>query len=149
MKNIGTKDRVLRVLLGIFLLGFTLWQTSWLAFAFALFTFYEVLTSWCIFYSLIGKNTCPVIQKYDSTQNLHLDTRRFSIAGGLIWGISIFVLTILSIYTNYAAEWLTLIGTVYPGYTISWEGSIIGLVYGFIDAAIGLFLFAWLYNKLK
>lgn len=148
MKNIGTSDRILRLIFGILLLAFAWWQTTWLAFAFALFTFYEALTSWCVFFHLIGKNTCPVNLRTPLDHN-NLDSRRLALAGGIVWGLSMFVLTILSLYTNYAAPWLQLVGSIYPGYTISWEGSIIGLVYGFIDAAVGLFLLAWLYNKLK
>jgi len=35
---------------------------------------------------------------------------------------------------------------VYPGYAISGLGSLIGLVYGFIDGAVCGALFGWLYN---
>lgn len=59
-KNIGTKDRIFRLILGCLLLAFAWWQSSWIALVFALFTFYEVLAGWCIFYQLIGKNSCPI-----------------------------------------------------------------------------------------
>lgn len=59
-KNIGTLDRLLRLGIGILLLIFAWWQASWIALAFALFTFYEALIGWCAFYQLIGKNTCPI-----------------------------------------------------------------------------------------
>lgn len=38
---------------------------------------------------------------------------------------------------------------IYLGYSTSWLGSIIGLVYGFADGFISLFLLAWIYNKLS
>lgn len=59
-KNIGTNDRILRLLIGLLLLAFAWWQSSWIALAFAIFTFYEALSSWCVFYQLIGKNSCPI-----------------------------------------------------------------------------------------
>jgi hypothetical protein len=78
-----------------------------------------------------------------------IDARRLALAGGILWGIGMFVFTILSIYTGYAAVFLNMIATVYLGYTISWAGSIIGMLYGFVDAFGGLYVLAWLYNKLK
>jgi hypothetical protein len=59
-KNIGKTDRLIRLALGFLLLAYAWWQTSWIALGLALFTFYEALSSWCLFYQLIGKNTCPI-----------------------------------------------------------------------------------------
>jgi hypothetical protein len=67
-KNIGTTDRILRLMIGIVLLALAWWQSSWLLLAFALFTFYEALASWCILYQLLGKNSCP-ISPHDKTDN--------------------------------------------------------------------------------
>lgn len=62
-KNIGTKDRLIRFSLAIVLFLFAWWQASWIAFIMALFTFYEALASWCLFYQLLGKSSCPIHQK--------------------------------------------------------------------------------------
>lgn len=59
-KNIGTPDRVIRLLLSLVLFFFAWWLPSWIALAFALFTLYESVAGWCAFYQLIGKNTCPL-----------------------------------------------------------------------------------------
>jgi hypothetical protein len=59
-KNIGTVDRLMRLFIGILLLAFAWWQSSWIALALALFTFYEAFASWCLFYQILGKNTCPM-----------------------------------------------------------------------------------------
>lgn len=59
-QNIGTADRMIRLSLGIILLGYAWWQSSWIALAFALFTFYEALASWCLLYQLMGKNSCRI-----------------------------------------------------------------------------------------
>lgn len=62
-KNIGTTDRIIRLLIGIALLALAWWQGSWILLAFALFTFYEALASWCVLYALFGKNSCPIDRK--------------------------------------------------------------------------------------
>lgn len=59
-KNIGTTDRLLRAFFGVLLLLFAWWQSSWIAFACALFTFYEALAGWCVMYQLLGKSSCPI-----------------------------------------------------------------------------------------
>lgn len=77
-----------------------------------------------------------------------LSPTRLGVSGGILWGLCMFVCTVLAIYTGYSTHFLNLMGDIYLGYTISWWGSIVGLVYGFLDGFIGLFLLAWLYNKL-
>lgn len=62
-KNIGTKDRLLRAIVAIILFIIAYWQASSIAFIFALFTLYEAVASWCLFYHLIGKNSCPTDNK--------------------------------------------------------------------------------------
>jgi len=78
-----------------------------------------------------------------------LNAKNFALAGGILWGAAMLILTLISVATGYGDAFLTLIATVYPGYSISVVGSILGLVYGFIDAFIGLYIFAWLYNWLE
>jgi hypothetical protein len=62
-KNIGKKDRLLRLAIAILLLVYAIWQRSYIAFAAFLFTMYEVLASWCVLYHFIGKNTCNIRKK--------------------------------------------------------------------------------------
>jgi hypothetical protein len=64
-KNIGTVDRIMRLIIGAVLVAVALFIVTvlWLKVVIillALFTFYEALSSWCLFYQLIGKNTCPI-----------------------------------------------------------------------------------------
>jgi Protein of unknown function (DUF2892) len=60
-KNIGKIDRLLRVAIGVALL---LWATatSWNPTLLFLsgFAFFESIFSWCAFYQLTGKNSCPI-----------------------------------------------------------------------------------------
>jgi hypothetical protein len=74
---------------------------------------------------------------------------RLGVAAGIVWSLSMFVCTILAVYTGYSEQFLQLMASIYPGYTISLAGSIVGLIYGFFDAFVGFFLVAWLYNRLQ
>jgi len=60
-KNIGAADRWVRASIGV---GLFLWAvfTTWnpILLFFSGFCFFEALFSWCGFYSLLGKNTCPL-----------------------------------------------------------------------------------------
>jgi hypothetical protein len=62
-KNIGTGDRLLRFAIAILLLGYAWWQISWIALAFAIFTLYEAVASWCVLYQILGKNSCDINRK--------------------------------------------------------------------------------------
>jgi len=77
-----------------------------------------------------------------------LNCKKLGLAGGILWALAMFICTILALYIGYSAEFLALMATIYPGFTISWTGAFIGLIYGFIDAFVGFYLLAWLYNKL-
>ena len=60
-KNIGTWDRLIRLVIGAVLL---LWAmtTTWSLILIFLsgFAIFEALFSWCGFYAALGKNTCPI-----------------------------------------------------------------------------------------
>lgn len=77
-----------------------------------------------------------------------INSTKLGLAGGILWGLSMALCTILAIYTGYSSEFLNLLASIYLGYSISWAGVLIGLIYGFIDGFVGLFLLAWLYNNL-
>ena len=62
-KNIGTRDKVARGVIALLLFILAYAYSSWILLAFALFTVFEVLFSWCIFYQVIGRNTCPLDTK--------------------------------------------------------------------------------------
>jgi hypothetical protein len=60
-KNIGKKDGAFRLFISAGLLFWAI-TTSWspVILFFSGFVFFEAIFSWCAFYSLIGKNTCPL-----------------------------------------------------------------------------------------
>ncbi len=70
----------------------------------------------------------------------------FGLAAGILWGASVFLVTIWILICGGAGEHLALLSRFYPGYTVSILGSILGLIYGFIDGLICGLIFVWLYN---
>ncbi|QVL56717.1 MAG: bacteriophage holin [Simkaniaceae bacterium] len=76
-----------------------------------------------------------------------LKVSKFGLAGGVLWGAMMFICTVLSIYTGYADTFLLAMKSCYPGYSLTWGGAFLGLIYGFIDGFVGLAILAWLYNK--
>lgn len=61
--NIGFLDRLFRLAIACILFFFSWKEGSWVLLVLALFTTYEALASWCVFYQLIGKNSCPIDKK--------------------------------------------------------------------------------------
>lgn len=78
-----------------------------------------------------------------------LNARRLGLSGGILWAVSMFIMTWASILWDYGTPFLDLVKSFYIGYEVSPIGSVIGLGYGFLDGFIGLFLLAWLYNRIK
>ena len=79
---------------------------------------------------------------------MKLDVKAFALACALVWGFGLFALTWWLIALDGATGEVTMIGRLYRGYSISPVGSMIGLVWAFIDGLIGGAIFAWLYNWL-
>lgn len=58
--NLDRQGKILRLIIALVLLAYAYWQNSFIALAFALFTFFESWMSWCILYQLLGINRCPI-----------------------------------------------------------------------------------------
>ncbi|MEI8103846.1 MAG: DUF2892 domain-containing protein [Candidatus Moraniibacteriota bacterium] len=59
-KNIGTMDRVIRLVLAVVLFGLAWKFSNWVLLLAGVFCLYEALASWCALYALIGRNSCPI-----------------------------------------------------------------------------------------
>ena len=58
--NIGTKDRIARLIIGVVLISLALiYKSAFMALG-GLFSIYEAASSWCVFYQILGRNTCKV-----------------------------------------------------------------------------------------
>ena len=62
-KNIGTTGRIVRLILGIALLVYAYFASSWIALACAVFTVIESITSWCVMNQIFGINSCSIHKK--------------------------------------------------------------------------------------
>ena len=78
-----------------------------------------------------------------------LNIKSFGLAGGVTYGLLIFVLTILGTLLGKGTMLLGIFVDLFPMYTISLVGSIIGLVYGFILGFVTLYLIAYVYNHFE
>lgn len=78
---------------------------------------------------------------------MKLSVKAFALAAGLFWGLTLFVSTLVAVYSGYLSDQLNWLVGVYPWYEITTNGAIIGLAEGFIDGFFGGLIFAWLYNK--
>lgn len=66
---------------------------------------------------------------------------------GIVWGVALLICTIISVYTGYATNFLETISSIYPGYSISLKGGLIGFIYGFVDGLVFGAVLAFIYNR--
>ena len=78
-----------------------------------------------------------------------LNVKAFAVTCGSIWGVGLLLLTWWLFLIEGPTGEPTLIERVYPGYTVSPAGSIVGFIWGYIDGVISGAIFAWLYNLLS
>jgi hypothetical protein len=77
---------------------------------------------------------------------MKLNSKAFSLAAGIVWGIVVFLATNISMLRHGQGQTLSKLVQIYPGYSFSFGGSIVGLIWGFVSMALLGWLFAWLYN---
>lgn len=77
------------------------------------------------------------------------NVKRVAMAGGILWGAVIFVTTLASVWWGYGTDFLKIWMSIYPGYTISLGGSVVGFIYGFLDMFVGIYIINWVYRKVK
>ena len=77
-----------------------------------------------------------------------LDPKKLGLAGGILGGLWVFLLTLLAMYTGYLTISLNIASELYPCFSISWGGAFLGFLYGFIEGFIPLYLLAFIYKKL-
>jgi hypothetical protein len=79
---------------------------------------------------------------------MKLNAKALALSAGILWGAAVFVITMATLLRGGLGQHVGLLAAVYPGYTVTYLGSIIGFVYGFVSAAVLGWLLAWLYNKM-
>ena len=70
----------------------------------------------------------------------------FGMSLGILWALSVAVISLLSIYLSYGTAIVTFLTTVYLGYELTLVGVLIGTGWAFLDGFVGGFLLAAVYN---
>ena len=82
---------------------------------------------------------------------MKLNIKAMAITAGLLWALCMFLTGMANlIWPPYGQPFLELMDSVYPGYDAvpKFGEVIVGTLYGLVDGAIGVAVFAWLYNCL-
>lgn len=93
---------------------------------------------------------CDKIGERSDIENrisMKLNVKGLALASGVIWGLAMFVVTLISAMNGYAADFLVVMASVYPGFSLTYGGAVVGAIYGFLDGFVGGWIFAWLYNR--
>lgn len=127
--NIGTNDRIARLVIGVVLISLALINKSTFMALGGLFSIYEALSSWCVFYQLLGKNTCPIKNPKPT-----FNWKETLIAGLRILLVAI-VLNILARFVGLST-WSDFLNK--PSKVLSWDNYIfLFFVYPFILGLVG------------
>jgi hypothetical protein len=78
---------------------------------------------------------------------MKINTKALALSMGFLGGLTVFLLTVWFLIMGYDGNFLAKLGSVYLGYSVSWIGAFVGLVYGFFDGLIGGAFLGFLYNK--
>ena len=77
-----------------------------------------------------------------------LEITSVGLALGIMGGLSIAVYSAFAAYTGYGIEAEILLESFLPGYTLTIQGAIVGVVWMFTIGYIHGVILAWIYNKL-
>jgi len=70
------------------------------------------------------------------------------LAAGIFWGLMVFFTTLfMAGFPGYGNTFGELLASVYPGYSVSLAGSVVGLFYGLAEGFIAGMVVVWLYNR--
>jgi hypothetical protein len=79
---------------------------------------------------------------------MKLSVKAFSLTTGILWGATVFLATLWLLLMGHGGGLIRQLDHFYLGYSFSTAGAFVGLVWGFVDGAVGGAIFAWLYNTL-
>jgi len=72
--------------------------------------------------------------------------KAFAAATGILWGFLLFVYTLLEV-SRGLGKTLSALSALYIGYSVTYLGSLVGLVYGLVSGVLIGAAFCWLYNR--
>lgn len=77
-----------------------------------------------------------------------IDVRACGLSCAIVWASGIFLLGTVSACVDWGGMLVSVLGSLYIGYSSTIPGIIAGTLWAFVDGAIAGVIFAWLYNKL-
>ena len=81
---------------------------------------------------------------------MKLDRKAFGMACGVLWGVTVFLVTLAVVLRGGTGELTGKLARFYIGYQpTKITGAFLGLIYGFINAFVFGWIFAALYNKFR
>ncbi len=75
-----------------------------------------------------------------------LNKNAFGLACGLVGGLALFLLTVYLVLIHHGGETVIKLNQIYWGYSITFVGSFLGLIYGFVDGYLAAWFIALFYN---
>ena len=79
---------------------------------------------------------------------MKLDALRLGLAAGIVWAAGVILLVCTFRLFGWGGPAVTLLASIYLGFAATWAGLAIGAIWGFADGFVGVFLIAWIYNRL-
>lgn len=76
---------------------------------------------------------------------MKLNPKALGLSLGIVWGAMVMIATWILMAQGGGAQ-LAKLGKIYFGYSVTFLGSLIGLVWGFVDGLVAGVIAAWLYN---
>ena len=67
-------------------------------------------------------------------------------AAGILWAFMMFFLGLGALFFDWGSILVSVLGSIYIGYSTSAAGIAVGVVWGFIDGFVCGAVFAWIYN---
>ncbi|MEK9656846.1 MAG: hypothetical protein VW378_00520 [bacterium] len=77
---------------------------------------------------------------------MKLNPMSLGMAGGVLYGVFIFIITLLGVISGYGLAYINILAGLFPVYSVSFVGAILGLVYGFILGFVLFYFLGYLYN---
>jgi hypothetical protein len=76
---------------------------------------------------------------------MNLRKRALGLSLGIVWGLGVFLGTLWAVLQGRGTT-VGLLSHYYPGFTVSYLGALVGLVWGFINGFVAGVLIAWFYD---
>ena len=78
---------------------------------------------------------------------MKLNSLKLALSAAIVNAILMFLLPLYGMYLGRGLRLTSILGGVFPGYTVSWQGAGLGAAYGFVICFIYAGLIAVVYNN--